>query len=103
MQSYLQGTLTFDISLLRHCAQGVLQGLKYLHENDIVHRFLRDTSIFLDTAGAVRITDYGVERKICELYHAFNKFPDVHDNFPPSIGRGGKVRKCKKKRKANEN
>lgn len=41
-------------------------------------------------AGCVRITDYGVERKICEFYQTFNKLPDVPDKFPPSIGRGGK-------------
>jgi len=51
LQSYLQDTVSLDLSLVRHCAKGILQGLKYLHDNDVVHRFLRDTSVFLDTTG----------------------------------------------------
>jgi serine/threonine protein kinase len=51
LQSYLQDTVSLDLSLVRHCAKGILQALKYLHDNDVVHRFLRDTSVFLDTNG----------------------------------------------------
>ncbi|CAG7716734.1 unnamed protein product [Allacma fusca] len=51
LQSYLQDMLTLDVALVRHCAQGILQALDYLHSNNVVHRFLRDTSVFMDTSG----------------------------------------------------
>jgi hypothetical protein len=41
-------------------------------------------------SGEIKITDYGIERKICEVYQSFCQTPEVPDKFPPSIGRGGK-------------
>ncbi|ODM96993.1 Eukaryotic translation initiation factor 2-alpha kinase 4 [Orchesella cincta] len=54
VRSYLQDPqqlCSMALPLLRHITNGVLEALKFLHDNDIAHRFLRDTSIFLDVGG----------------------------------------------------
>jgi len=47
----LQDTVTLDLGLVRHFAEGILLGLEYLHSNNVVHRFLRDTSVFINPNG----------------------------------------------------
>lgn len=100
LQEYVQGTsLKYYINhkiplnhlpLLKHVTQGMIQALCYLHRNNVVHRDLRDSSVFLDNKShQVRIADYGVERKIVELVMDFghSEAPSV---YPLSPGRGGK-------------
>ncbi|CAL8138262.1 unnamed protein product [Orchesella dallaii] len=93
VKSYLQDPqqlCSMALPLLRHITNGVLEALKFLHDNDIAHRFLRDTSIFLDVGDEVKICDYGIERKASELYQLVHQNPDVSEHYPPSVGRGGK-------------
>lgn len=55
IKSYLQDPhelCTMALPLLRHITNGVLEALRFLHDNNIAHRFLRDTSIFLDPGGS---------------------------------------------------
>ncbi|XP_031747230.1 serine/threonine-protein kinase N2-like [Xenopus tropicalis] len=40
----------------------IVQGLKFLHENNIVHRDLKPENILLDKRGYPRITDYGLSK-----------------------------------------
>lgn len=100
VQEYVQGTslkyyLDHSISLnllplLKHITEGMLQALLYLHQNDIVHRDLRDSSVFFDNKSQeIRVADYGVERKVVELVADFVDcvVPSV---YPFSPGRGGK-------------
>lgn len=54
VRAYLQDPqqlCSMALPLLRHITNGVLEALKFLHDNNIAHRFLRDTSIFLDLGG----------------------------------------------------
>ena len=55
-------------SMLRYFARGILLSLNYLHQNNVVHRDLRESSIFLNAgeSDVLRIADYGVERKLLE-------------------------------------
>jgi len=58
IKSYLQDPqqlCSMALPLLRHITNGVLEALKFLHDNDIAHRFLRDTSIFLDVGGILKL------------------------------------------------
>lgn len=38
----------------------LIEGLKYLHENDIIHRDIKPENIILDRNGYCRITDMGI-------------------------------------------
>ena len=40
----------------------IMEGLRYLHENNIIHRDIKPENIILDQKGYCRITDMGVAR-----------------------------------------
>ena len=44
----------------------------------------------LVTLDVVKVFDYGIERKVTELFKSVNQPPDIQEQFPPSVGRGGK-------------
>lgn len=75
---------------IRHITEGTLQALNYMHQNNVVHRDLRDSCIFLDIKSQkVRVADYGIERRIVEVVSEFHEV-DVPSAYPLSLGRGGK-------------
>merc|ERR1719186_1605551 len=86
---YLREERKMEIDLLRTVCEGVLKGLEYLHRNNVVHRDLRDTSVFIESDGNVKVADYGVHRRIKELHSEATR-TDIVDAFPLSIGRGSK-------------
>ena len=76
--------------VIRHITEGTLQALNYMHQNNVVHRDLRDSCIFLDVkCQKVRVADYGIERRIGEVVSEFYE-ADVLSAYPLSLGRGGK-------------
>ncbi|XP_059311226.1 mitogen-activated protein kinase kinase kinase 17-like [Lycium ferocissimum] len=44
--------------------KGILQGLKYLHENGIVHCDLKCKNILLGTSGEIKLADFGCAKRI---------------------------------------
>ena len=40
----------------------MMEGLRYLHDNNIIHRDIKPENIILDKKGYCRITDLGVTR-----------------------------------------
>ncbi|XP_071529690.1 eIF-2-alpha kinase GCN2 isoform X2 [Panulirus ornatus] len=100
LQEYVHGTsMTYfldcniplnHLPLLRNIAEGTLHALSYLHQNNIVHRDLRDSCIYFDNLShQVRVADYGVEKRIVELVVEFTDL-QVLPVYPLSPGRGGK-------------
>ncbi|XP_012935952.1 eIF-2-alpha kinase GCN2 isoform X1 [Aplysia californica] len=80
------------LSVLRGYISEILDALQYLHKNAVVHRNLRPSSVFIDSGGRVRIGDFGIDKKLCDLYDSVDKArPGVHfyDSQPMVLGRGG--------------
>lgn len=78
------------IPLIKHITNGTLCALNYLHQNNVVHKDLRDSCIYLDSrTRLVRVGDYGVERRVAEAVLEFSggEMPSL---YPQSPGRGGK-------------
>jgi serine/threonine protein kinase len=48
---YLMENLPVDADFLRHYSAGILCALAYLHSNNVVHKDLRDTSVFIGKSG----------------------------------------------------
>lgn len=50
--------------VLSHLALQMACGLGYLHSKGIVHRDLKPANILIDTAGGVRLTDFGISKQL---------------------------------------
>lgn len=53
----------------------LLEGTKYLHENQILHRDMKAANLLIDNRGVLRIADFGLAR--------------IFDEHPPKPGQGG--------------
>lgn len=75
--------------ILRHIATGVLSALEFLHNNNIVHKDLRDTSIHIDRQGFVKVSDYSLNKRLSDIYNS-SCLAKVDHDFATIQGRGGK-------------
>ncbi|TRY62517.1 hypothetical protein TCAL_00386 [Tigriopus californicus] len=81
---YLNENIPLEADFLRFVVSGIVLALEHMHSQNVVHRDLRDTSVFLEN-GIVRVNGFSVERKARELTGHY-----LLDKFPIAIGRGGK-------------
>lgn len=59
--------------MLRHFASGLLEAVDFLHRNNVVHKDVRETSVFVDRAGIVRLADYSLDKRLMELCQGGNQ------------------------------
>ena len=57
----------FEESLVVNFTRQVLIGLAYLHGKNIIHRDIKGANILIDTKGRVKITDFGISKKLSPL------------------------------------
>lgn len=55
------------MELLKHIIRGVLSALDYLHRNNVVHKEISDTCVFLNHKGVVKVSNYSVDKKLADL------------------------------------
>lgn len=55
---------SFEEILVKKFVTQILQGLNYLHERDIVHRDIKGANILVDNKGGVKISDFGISKKV---------------------------------------
>lgn len=56
----------FEEPLIRNFIRQVLVGLSYLHSMDIVHRDIKGANILIDIKGTVKISDFGISKKVAD-------------------------------------
>ena len=95
--SYLSENLSIDQALLRHYTASILEALVFMHEHNFVHRDLRDTSIYMESSGLIKVGDFSIDKRVRDLIllchgdpNAINNDLLATDKFPLAIGRGGK-------------
>ena len=71
--------------LFRFYATSILEALSFMHGHNIVHRDLRDTSLFLETTGHIKVSDFSIDKRVRELLPA-GGIGVVTDRFPLAIG-----------------
>lgn len=55
----LDWTLRLDIII------GIAEGIKYLHEEHVIHRDLEPQNILLDSSWTPKISDFGLAKLLC--------------------------------------
>ena len=58
----LQRKIDFDLSQIKYIFHELVLGLKYLHENNILHRDLKPLNILLNAKNEIKIGDFGLAR-----------------------------------------
>lgn len=51
-------------SLIANFVRQILTGLEYLHSKDIIHRDIKGANILIDHKGAVKISDFGISKRV---------------------------------------
>ncbi|SCU97787.1 LADA_0H08284g1_1 [Lachancea dasiensis] len=73
VSSMLNSYGPFEEPLIKSFTRQVLIGLSYLHKKNIIHRDIKGANILIDIKGCVKITDFGISKKLSPLNQQQNK------------------------------
>ncbi|CDO95949.1 unnamed protein product [Kluyveromyces dobzhanskii CBS 2104] len=73
VSSMLNNYGPFDEPLVKNFTRQILIGLTYLHKRNIIHRDIKGANILIDIKGGVKITDFGISKKLSPLNKQQNK------------------------------
>ncbi len=62
--SLLRNYGAFEEPLVRNWVRQLLLGLNYLHERDIIHRDIKGANMLVDNKGGIKISDFGISKKV---------------------------------------
>eukprot|EP00536_Pseudo-nitzschia_multiseries_P009057 jgi/Psemu1/199816/e_gw1.245.61.1 len=58
---------SFSIEVIQSYISQTLSGLRYLHENNIMHRDIKGSNILVNDEGVVKVADFGASKKLKNL------------------------------------
>ncbi|KAJ7273745.1 hypothetical protein B0H12DRAFT_1090879 [Mycena haematopus] len=90
----------FEEPLVKNFVRQILQGLIYLHERDIIHRDIKGANILVDNKGGIKISDFGISKKVEDGMGAGNRMhrPSLQGSVfwmaPEVVKQSGHTRKA---------
>lgn len=82
MTSLLRNYGAFEEPLVRNWVRQILLGLNYLHENDIIHRDIKGANMLVDNKGGIKISDFGVSKKVEDSAYSEVYCEGITDSIP---------------------
>lgn len=72
LNSMLSNYGPFEEPLIRNFTRQILIGLSYLHSRNIIHRDIKGANVLIDIKGEVKISDFGISKKLTPSSSAKN-------------------------------
>jgi len=69
LSGLLERHVTFSIPQVKYIIHSILNGLVYLHNNNIIHRDIKSSNILINSKGEIKIADFGLARS----FNPYNK------------------------------